>query len=67
MTFKDKIMIYIYRKLNELEEEKRALIEHRRFATMDSLDMYELMRSDIRNEAFHEFINDLFAIIKYLK
>lgn len=63
MTFKDKLMIYIYNKSNELENEKRAITEQRRYMPMDSLDIYELMRADIRNEAFNEFVNEVFSLI----
>lgn len=58
MTLKDKLIIYCYHKSNELENEKECLRRQRRFETMDSLDIYENMRADIRVDAFNEFIND---------
>lgn len=48
MTLKDKMILYVYHKGNELE-----------------LDMYENMRSEIRINAFNEFVQDLFKIIMY--
>lgn len=32
---------------------------------MDSLDLYEMMRAEIRIDAFNEFVNDLFKILMY--
>lgn len=63
MTIKDKIMIYIYRKINELEKEKEQLLYQRRYQPMDSLDMYELMRNEIRISVFNEFVQELFQIV----
>jgi len=63
MTLRDKLMIYIYRKMNELEEEKESIRNQLRYQPMDSLDMYELMRNDVRISAWNEFIRDLFDIV----
>lgn len=63
MTIKDKIMIYIYRKLTELEKEKELNEYQRRFQPMDSLDMYENMRNEIRISAWNEFVHELFQIV----
>lgn len=63
MTLKDKLIVYCYHKGNELELDKETLRCQRRFETMDSLDIYENMRADIRVDAFNEFIRDLFKII----
>ena len=63
MNVKDKLMIYIYRKMTELEKEKDDIRRQLRFQPMDSLDMYELMRSDIRINAWNEFIEELFNIV----
>lgn len=63
MTVRDKLMIYIYRKMNDLENEKETVRQQVRFQPMDSLDMYEVMRADIRINAWNEFIRDLFDIV----
>lgn len=63
MTLRDKLMIYIYRKMSELENEKDSVRHQLRFQPMDSLDMYELMRNDVRISAWNEFISELFNII----
>ena len=65
MTLKDKIILYIYNKGNELENEKETLKVQRRYQIMDSLDIYENMRAEIRVNAFNEFIQELFKIVMY--
>lgn len=65
MTTKDKIILYLYNKSNRLEDEKQELREARRFRPMDSLDVYEQLRAEIRNEAFSEYISDLISLIVY--
>ena len=63
MTLRDKLIVYIYRKQNELESERELLRFQVRSTPMDSLDMYEAMRSDVRISAWNEFISDLLNII----
>lgn len=63
MILRDKLIVYIYRKQNELELEKESLRFQVRSTPMDSLDMYEAMRSDVRISAWNEFISELFNII----
>lgn len=63
MGIKDKIVIYLYRKLNELEEEEKQLQFQTRHCAMDSLDHFEMMCSKIRLQAFNEFVNDLYKIV----
>ena len=63
MTVKDKLMIYIYRKMTDLENEKEAIRRQVRFQPMDSLDMYEVMLTDIRVNAWNEFMHELFEIV----
>lgn len=63
MTIKDKLMIYIYRKMCSLEDEKKALQKQLRFQPMDSLDIYEHMRNEIRIDAWNEFVSELFDIV----
>lgn len=65
MTLKDKLIIYIYNKGNQLENEKDDLKAQRRYQIMDSFDIYENMRAEIRINAFNEFIQELFKIIMY--
>lgn len=65
MTFKDKIIIYLYNKGNELEVEKESVKNQRRYEVMDSLDLYENMRADIRIEALNEIIRDLIRILVF--
>ena len=63
MTLRDKLMVYIYRKMSDLENEKESVRHQLRFQPMDSLDMYELMRNDVRISAWNEFLGDLFSIV----
>lgn len=63
MTVRDKLIIYIYRKMNDLENEKETVRHQVRFQPMDSLDMYEVMRSDIRINTWNEFMHELFEIV----
>lgn len=63
MTVKDKLTIYIYRKMTELEQEKENITTQCRLQLMDSLDHYEIMLSKMRIQAFNEFVNDIYNII----
>lgn len=67
MTLKDKLMIYISRKYSELEADKANLNSIRFRGSFDSLDIYELMRSDIRIQCWSEFIDELFSIVLNIK
>lgn len=63
MKLIDKLIIYTYNKMNELENEKEELRRQIRRQPVDSLDLYEIMRTDIRLECWNEFITDLYRII----
>lgn len=63
MSLKDKLMIYIYRKSNELDDERNQLRYQLRYHPVDSLDLYEIMRDDVRISAWKEFVDELFNII----
>lgn len=65
MTLKDKLILYVHNKGTQLENEKNDLKYQRHYMSMDSLDIFENMRADIRIEAFNEFVKDLFRIIMY--
>ncbi len=63
MTLRDKLMIYVYRKMNELELDKDTLTKMKYQRVMDSLDYYELMRADIRVQCWNEFLKDIYNIV----
>ena len=63
MTIKDKIIMYLYHKSCRLEQEKENNIEIVRRRAVDSLDMYEIMRSKIRISACEEILNDIYNIV----
>lgn len=65
MNIKDKIIVYLYNKSTRFESEKRQIDEIRRYKPLDSLDYYEILRSEIRIECWNEFIDDLMRIIIY--
>lgn len=63
MTVKDKLMIYIYRKGTEIDNDIDTYRCYARYHSADSLEHYEYMRSMIRLEAWKEFLNDLYQLI----
>lgn len=67
MSLKDKLMVYIYRKMTQLDNEKEVLRHQLRYQPLDSLDLYELMREDVRLSAWKEFVDELFAVIMNCK
>lgn len=62
MTLKDKLIIYLYHKGNEIERETELLYDMR-FHKMDSLDLYELMRRKVYVSVWQSFLNDLYKIV----
>ena len=66
MTIKDKLLIYINRKMNETEFLKNNCKENFKNSN-DSLEMYEKLREEIRIECLEEIINDIFKIVFYCK
>ena len=63
MTLKDKLMIYVYRKGNQIEQEEKDLKTSLRMSALDNLDHYEILLHRIRIQAWNEFINDLYQIV----
>ena len=58
MTLKDKLMIYVYRKGNQIEQEEKDLKTSLRLSALDNLDHYEILL--LRIQAWNEFINEPF-------
>lgn len=56
MTLKDKLMIYVYRKGNQIEQEEKDLKTSLRLSALDNLDHYEILRHRIRLQAWNNFI-----------
>lgn len=65
MTIKDKIIVWIYHKSNKIEEEREELRINRRYYPMESLDLYEQMRQQIRLDTWKEFLSELMQIVMY--
>ncbi len=63
MGIKDKLIIYIYNKGNELEQEEKDLKTSLRMSALDNLDHYEILLHRIRIQAWNEFIKDLYQIV----
>ncbi len=63
MTLKDKLMVYVYRKGNQIEQEERDLKTSLRLSALDNLDHYEILLHRIKLQAWNEFINDLYNIV----
>lgn len=63
ITLKDKLMIYEYRKGNQIEQEEKDLKTSLRLSALDNLDHYEILLHRIRIQAWNEFINDLYRIV----
>lgn len=64
MKLNERLIEWVYNKTSSLESEKSTLLEQRRYMAMDSLDIYENLRAEIRINAWNEFIQDLFNILK---
>lgn len=67
MTFKDKILAWIYLKGTQIEEEEKQIETHLRYHPFDSLDLYEYMLAKHRLSAWKEFLGELFNIIMHSK
>ena len=65
MDLKDKIIVYLHNKANKMELEKQEINEIRRYRPLDSIDYYEILRSDIKIECWNEFIKELMSLIIY--
>ena len=63
MTLKDKLMVYVYRKGNQIEQEEKDLKTSLRLSALDNLDHYEILLHRIKLQAWNEFINDLYNIV----
>lgn len=45
MTLKDKLMVYVYRKGNQIEQEERDLKTSLWLSALDNLDHYEILQA----------------------
>lgn len=63
MTIKDKMLVYIYRKTCEIEQEEKDLKMSLRLSALDNLDHYEILLHRIRLQSWNEFIDDLYKIV----
>ncbi len=63
MGIKDKLMIYIYRKKCQLEEEDKTLKRSLQLSALDNPDHYEILLQRIRIQAWNEFVEDLYRIV----
>ena len=63
MTLKDKLICYIYNKMNKIENDREEVRRNMRYRPSDSLDMYETMREQIRCEVWDELLHDLYDLV----
>ena len=63
MKLKDKLILYIYHKGTEIEQEERDLKTSLRLSALDNLDHYEILLHRIRLQAFNEFVDDLYTLV----
>lgn len=63
MGIKDKLMIYIYRKKCQLEDEDKTLKRSLQLSALDNLDHYEILLHRVRIQAWNEFVEDLYRIV----
>lgn len=63
MGIKDKLMIYIYRKKCQLEDEDKTLKRSLQLSALDNLDHYEILLQRVRAQAWNEFVEDLYRIV----
>ena len=63
MTFKDKIIIYIYNKMTEIEQEEKDLKLSLRLSALDNLDHYEILLHRVKLQAWNEFVHDIYSIL----
>lgn len=64
MKLRDRLLIYLVRKIDQIENDRKELRLNLRSRPMDSLDVYENLRMEIYLEAWDEFTNDLYCIIQ---
>ena len=67
MSLKDKIIIWIYKKGETIDNELEKVNLQAKYMPLDSLDHFELMNAKIRLNAWKEFLNELFKIVFYCK
>ena len=66
MSLKDKLIVYIYNKTNQLEQERSELKYSLRHRPTDELDLYEILVDRIRVEVWDEYIRDLYNIVFHM-
>lgn len=65
MTLRDKLLIYVCRKSNEIEAEEKELKNFLFYSALDNLDHYEILLHRIRLQSWNEFVKDLTNILLY--
>lgn len=62
MTFKDKLIIYLYNKQNQLELDAENSRNFARFHRCDQIDYLECIIADTRKNLVQEIIDDIMAL-----
>lgn len=63
MKIRDKLLVYIYNKQTQIEQEEKDLKTALRLSALDNLDHYEILLHRIRLQSWNEFISDLYRIV----
>ena len=63
MTLKDKVIIYLYRKLNDCEEDYNEELYLLRYQKPDEVNFMETLIKKSRKDLMREVCNDIMAIL----
>lgn len=63
MTMNDKILLYMYNKVTQLEEEYKNHESYFRFHPQDEIDLTEQIILKVRKDTANEILSDIMSII----
>ena len=67
MTFKDKVIIYLYNKGEILDRDKVEHTNYIRFHNVDEVDMLETIIRKVRSDLFSEISHDIMNLLNGAK
>ena len=63
MTFKDKVILYLYNKGEILDRDKLEHVNYMRFHNVDEVDMLETIIRKVRCDLFSEISSDIMTLM----
>lgn len=63
MTFKDKLIKYLFNKQNRIDEEYDNILHTVRFSRNDEVDYLECIIAKVRKDLIKEIIGDIMSIL----